>query len=105
MNNEYPSDVKTIVHVELVNGETRDYGISADNPSILGYLGRKGKEEGFVHLWNKQEAHMINYESIRSMRATRYVREEENTSTQQEKPKSRARKWPKHDPKQESLPM
>lgn len=98
MNNEYPSDVKTIVHVELVNGETRDYGISADSPSILGYLGRKGKEEGFVHLWNKQEAHMINYESIRSMRATRYVRGEES-------PKPRARKRCKDDPKQESLPI
>jgi hypothetical protein len=73
----YPSDVKVIVHVELVNGETRDYGISADSPSILGWLGKQGKENGFVSLWNKQESHMVNYESIRTMRATRYERPED----------------------------
>lgn len=100
--NDYPPDVKTIVHVELINGETRDYGISADSPSILGYLGRKGKEDGFVHLWNKTEAHMVNYESIRSMRATRYVREETKTEP---KSKPRARRSPKEDPRQEDLPM
>lgn len=98
----YPSDVKVIVHVELINGEKRDYGISADSPSILGYLGRKGKEDGFVHLWNREESHMVNYESIRTMCATRYSPPE---LPEEKAPKSRANRRTRQDARQHEMSM
>ena len=93
----YPSDVKLIVEVEFLDGEKREYGISADGPSVISHFARESAKTGFIMLWNKRDNHMIPASAIRSLSARRYEPEPE--------PKARKERSRKKDTRQTEMPL
>ena len=100
MTTKYPSDVKVLVEIEFLDGEKREYGISADSPSIIAHFTREAAKTGFIQLWNKRDNYMIPTTSIRSLSAKYYKPEHEPKEDTPKKRKSRAAK---EDPRQEKM--